>query len=226
VRLVTGAYNDGDTLKAWLEEHCPEVNYKTAMRFKTLAEGVQRSCNVPAKVTLSLAMPNHDGTFNIPDESPIPFQEAQEAAAGGVGAGRGQERPPVAVRLRGRRGRAEGRRPAQRQEADRREKHEEMVKAANAVWNTNVDALVDNVKRLESHLLLTGATVGKLLTKLGIVDRRPERGGIKAGIGRLTLRNALTVSNYDALAVVDDRPSACTRAGWNRCCGTSTRPLN
>lgn len=26
-----------DTLKAWLAEHCPEVNYKTAMRFRRLA---------------------------------------------------------------------------------------------------------------------------------------------------------------------------------------------
>ena len=28
----------GETLKAWLDEHAPEVNYKTAMRFKRLAE--------------------------------------------------------------------------------------------------------------------------------------------------------------------------------------------
>lgn len=157
-----------ESLHGWLEAHCPDVNYKTAMKFKYLAEGVQRSCNVPAKVPLSLAMPNHDGTFNIPDESPVPFQKLkklqQEVWALVEGKSARQLQFAFASDEPAPKGGANHTKKLTEEEA-----HEAMVKAANAVWNTNVEALVDNVKRLESHLLLTGATVGKLLTKLGIV---------------------------------------------------------
>lgn len=33
-----GCFQTGETLKAWLAEHCPEVNYKTAMKFRRMAE--------------------------------------------------------------------------------------------------------------------------------------------------------------------------------------------
>ena len=33
-----GCIQDGETLKAWLEENCPEINYKTAMKFRRMAE--------------------------------------------------------------------------------------------------------------------------------------------------------------------------------------------
>jgi len=35
---LAGGWGPGDGLKAWLDEHAPEVNYKTAMRFKRLAQ--------------------------------------------------------------------------------------------------------------------------------------------------------------------------------------------
>ena len=159
-----------ESLHGWLEANCPEVNYKTALKFKYLAEGVRRSCNVPAKVPLSLAMPGPNGEPIMPPEgqSPIPpgklkklqldvwemvegrsvrqlqFAFAADAAAPKGGANHTKK-------------------------LTEEEQHAQMVKAANAVWNTNVEALVDNVKRLNSHLLLTGDTVGKLQTRLGIV---------------------------------------------------------
>ena len=36
----------GGGLQAWLTEHCPDVNYKTAMRFKRLAEAAIESCSM------------------------------------------------------------------------------------------------------------------------------------------------------------------------------------
>lgn len=40
VRALKGRRRDGVGLKSWLALHCPEVNYKTAMGFKTAALGV------------------------------------------------------------------------------------------------------------------------------------------------------------------------------------------
>jgi len=57
-----------ETLKGWLEEHCPEVNYGTAMRFKALAEGVQRTCGLPTGMPMRLALPGPDGAIDIETE--------------------------------------------------------------------------------------------------------------------------------------------------------------
>ena len=164
-----GCIREGDTLKAWLEAHCPDVNYKTAMRFKALAEGVRRSCNIPAKVPLSLAMPGSDGEPFIPEgDCPIARSRLKriqlEVWALVEGRSARQLQFAFAADDAAPKGGANHTRTLTGEE-----KHAQMVKAANAVWNTSVDALVDNVKRLKSHLLLTGDTVGKLLHKLGIV---------------------------------------------------------
>lgn len=62
-----GCTSGGQGLQAWLEQNCPDVNYKTAMRFKHLAEGVQRHCRLPATVPLSLAMPGPEGEYAAPE---------------------------------------------------------------------------------------------------------------------------------------------------------------
>jgi len=40
------------SLKEWMELHCPEVNYKTALRFLALADGVRAEVKLGAKVDL------------------------------------------------------------------------------------------------------------------------------------------------------------------------------
>ncbi len=35
---IVGGWNAGTGLKAWLAEHCPEINYSTARRFLQVAE--------------------------------------------------------------------------------------------------------------------------------------------------------------------------------------------
>jgi len=158
-----------ESLHGWLEARCPDVNYKTAMRFKALAEGVQRSCNVPAKVPLSLAMPGPEGEYAAP-EGACPITPGklkklqQEVWALVEGKSARQLQFAFAADEAAPKGGANHTKKLTEEEA-----HAQMVKAANAVWNTNVEALVDQVKRIKSHMMLTGDTVGKLLTKVGII---------------------------------------------------------
>lgn len=157
-----GCLQAGDTLKSWLSANCPEVDYGWALKYKRLAEGVAEACALPAAVPLSLAMGSGE--------------------AEGVNLKKlGKARAEVAAFLEGKSARqlefAFGYRDAKPKGSDRRsglkmseeEKHLKAVDDARQIWLAHTDALVDNVKRLQSHLLLTGDTVGKLQTRLGIV---------------------------------------------------------
>jgi hypothetical protein len=53
-----GGHYDGETLKTWLEDNCPAINYKTALRFKGLAEGLQFHLRIPDNWPLRLALPS------------------------------------------------------------------------------------------------------------------------------------------------------------------------
>lgn len=44
-----GGWNAGHGLKGWIEEHCPDINYKTAHSFYTLARGMREALGIPAK---------------------------------------------------------------------------------------------------------------------------------------------------------------------------------
>lgn len=59
-----GFIKTGDTMQAWLADNCPSVNYNTAMRFKRLAEGLKREFKIPAKMRLTDALPEADGSVN------------------------------------------------------------------------------------------------------------------------------------------------------------------
>jgi hypothetical protein len=48
----------GESLKGWLEDNCPAINYKTALRFKGLAEGLQFHLRIPDSWPLRLALPS------------------------------------------------------------------------------------------------------------------------------------------------------------------------
>lgn len=64
-RATTGKIDGREVgLKGWLADHCPEVNYHTAMRFKRLAEGVHASCKIPAATPLRLCLPGPGGEMD------------------------------------------------------------------------------------------------------------------------------------------------------------------
>jgi len=53
-----GCIQSGDTLKAWLEENCPDINYKTAMGYKRLANLAAVSFNcLPSDLAHLLSIP-------------------------------------------------------------------------------------------------------------------------------------------------------------------------
>ena len=47
-----GRGTDGDGIKAWLAEHCPEINYNTAKSYQRAAEGVRVLAKMAADVPL------------------------------------------------------------------------------------------------------------------------------------------------------------------------------
>lgn len=53
--LAAGGWNAGTGLKAWLAEHCPEINYSTARRFLAVAE----------KTNAALALQAEDGATGM-----------------------------------------------------------------------------------------------------------------------------------------------------------------
>lgn len=55
-------YAEGDGLKAWLAEHCPDVKISTAWRFKGLAEGLQKEFKLgePADLHRLLTAPEDE----------------------------------------------------------------------------------------------------------------------------------------------------------------------
>jgi hypothetical protein len=68
-RATTGAITGREPgLKGWLAEHCPDVNYHTAMRFMHLAVGVRNACRVPEGTPLRLALPGPGGEIDGPVE--------------------------------------------------------------------------------------------------------------------------------------------------------------
>ena len=61
---------DQPSLMAWLKENCPEINYKTAMRFKQLATDMVEYLRLPVKLPVSLALPLPDGSIHTDDLPP------------------------------------------------------------------------------------------------------------------------------------------------------------
>lgn len=71
-----GGWNAGTGLKAWLAEHCPEINYKTALRFLAVAEktnaALAESEAVPASPRAGVTPAAGEGARSpIPSETPF-----------------------------------------------------------------------------------------------------------------------------------------------------------
>ncbi len=54
--------HSGQTLKGWLAEHCPEINYKTATGYRDAALGVARAAALPDDMPL-LSLMEGEGAF-------------------------------------------------------------------------------------------------------------------------------------------------------------------
>lgn len=58
---------DQPSLAAWLSANCPSINYKTAMRFKGLADEMVAFVKAPAKLPATLLLPGPDGAIHLDD---------------------------------------------------------------------------------------------------------------------------------------------------------------
>jgi len=175
-------HQDGNGgLEKWLTENCPQVNYKTAMRFKRLAEGLQREFKIPAKMRLTDALPTSDGSkpestrmFDGNRDKVIEMREEIWEFVNGKSArqlmfdfGLSAERKPTG--------------------GDRRsgmklsitDKHLRDVSDAKKVWSMIARDLRDNVRTYKSHLLLDPDTLAEVLMQLDIA-----RDAIRAAQGK------------------------------------------
>lgn len=74
---------EGAGIMGWMEENCPEIHYKTAMRYKALAAGLQKMFQIPAKLPLTLALPQSDGSLKVyvPDTVNVSEERVQQIQA-------------------------------------------------------------------------------------------------------------------------------------------------
>lgn len=61
-RMGNGTYKGGDGMKAWLAQNCPEINYKTALDYRTIYERVRAAVKIPDAVDM------HDVLEETPGE--------------------------------------------------------------------------------------------------------------------------------------------------------------
>lgn len=165
-----GCIQTGESLKAWLEKECPDVNYKTAMRFKGLAEGLQREFNIPAKVRLTAALPEADGTTSAPDDVPeskrkkvVDVQSEIWEFVQGKSARQllfdfgMSERKATGGDLRS---------GIRLSETEKHQKHVDLVKKQYIIYTHK---LYDMTRGLKEHLLLDADTIAAVLLQLDTI---------------------------------------------------------
>jgi len=69
----------GETLKAWLSENCPTVNYKTAMRWKGMAEVACAALQEAGTPMPARLIPVAAGMLPPPDEGSFDFDKGKAA---------------------------------------------------------------------------------------------------------------------------------------------------
>lgn len=99
-RQTRGGLYQGQTLKGWLSERCPEVNYNTAKGYKAAAVGLAEAAALPDALPLLSLMDGeaafapelqaaHDSVMAVLASSSIAFLKAQSRRGGArPGAGR------------------------------------------------------------------------------------------------------------------------------------------
>lgn len=183
----TGARGGGhtsrdETLKGWLEANCPEINYKTALRFKALADGVRRACEIPTATPLCLVLPGADGSLDAPVENAR------------TGAGRRLTPKRVAALrssvwklVEGKSARQllfqfmtpEKRKGGARPQSERKLDPDWRHLDAEAMWSERIGWMVEDIAKKKTFLHLTRAELQMALDSLAAV-----RDELKTALGR------------------------------------------
>ena len=171
-----------DGLKAWLDEHCPDVNYATAMRFKSLAEGVKRACGLPEVMPMRLALPGPDGAIDVdadwaPDGKgrPVSASRLRELQAEVWELVEGKSQRQLLFSFMSPEGPKGGARPPSTKKLDPDWKHQDAV----ALWGLHLGWMLEDVKHGRCYLNLNAAELKAALDNLALV-----RDALKAAQGK------------------------------------------
>lgn len=167
-----------ESLKGWLETHCPAINYGTAMGIKVLADNLRDYCKIPSKVPLSLAMPNPDGTPFLPESSPIPLPKLEKLQAAVWNMIDGKSARQVRIGM----GEAEGKPKGGAREKEKlteEQKRERQLAAAKAWWTGAVSEMADQVSCVKSHALLEQSTLDAVFRRVGFIRDALKEAGAK-----------------------------------------------
>jgi hypothetical protein len=167
-----------ESLKGWLETHCPEIKYGTAMGYKALADDMRDYCKIPAKVSLSLAIPNADGTPFLPESAPIALPKLEKIQTAVWNMIDGKSTRQVRIGM----GEAEGKPKGGAREKEKlteEQKRERQLAAAKAWWTDAVSEMADQVSCVKSHALLEQSTLDAVFRRVGFIRDALKEAGAK-----------------------------------------------
>ena len=144
-------------LKDWLQASCPEVNYKTAMGYKVVAEQMRDKYKIPAKLPLTLALPQSDGTINVyvPDNINIEAKKVEQYQREFYGMCEGKSMYQLTLDLGIREAKPRGGARNLPKNLTAEESYKLQCDAADQLWARFGDDMIDQVRRIKSHLMLS-----------------------------------------------------------------------
>lgn len=166
-----GCFQTGDSLKSWMEDNCPEINYKTAIRYKTLAQGLQDMFKIPAKLPLTLALPSADGSpkVYVPDNVNVSVERVEkiQLQVWELVNGKSARQLQFDFGLTNPKPKGGARNLPKNLTAE--ESYKLQCDAADQVWARFGDDMVDQVRRIKSHLMLSSGRLDQVLVQLEAV---------------------------------------------------------
>lgn len=166
-----GCIQTGESIKGWLEQQCPEINYKTAMGYKIIAEQMRDKYKIPKKLPLTLALPQADGTISVyvPDSINIDEKKVEQYQREFYGMCEGKSMYQLTLDLGIREPKPRGGAKNMPKNFTEVQKLETQQDAAGEYWKGAVENMLFQVKSVKSHLLLSSAQLDQLLVQLRVV---------------------------------------------------------
>lgn len=167
--------HSGETVKGWLEQHCPDINYKCAMKYKGLAGGLQEYFRIPAKLPLSAALPEPDGSVNVHKiplncrVSPDKVEKIQVQVWEMVN-GKSMRQLTFDFMTESKQRGGDRKSHLEKKKLTKEQELELQIKAAGDYWNDTLNDLCFQVKSTRSHRLLNEDQLTQALTRLRVVS--------------------------------------------------------
>jgi len=165
---------EGPSIKKWLEIHCPDINYHTAIGYKLVAEQMRDKYKIPAKLPLTLALPKPDGTIEayVPDTINIEKSKVEKYQREFYGMCEGKSMYQLTLDLGIREPKPRGGDRKSGKDKTKLTKEQQLelqIKAAGEYWNNTLNDMCFHVNKTKSHKLLNEAELTQALTRLRVV---------------------------------------------------------